>query len=183
MFDELGFINKEEINIGKNNIYSKKYNYKNNSMVIQSEDYSFLNKNAYRKYDYFPNGYVKSINSSSDGEIKYEYDYKGFLTKEIINGNETVYTYDDNGNILSRNNDIFKYDEEIKDKLISYNNKKIEYDLHSPGNIIKIDNMTFLYEGRRLKKLINNRIVNSHETRELTIEYEYNDRDYRSRVW
>ena len=66
--------------------------------------------------------------------------------------NET-YTYDENGNIVKKGDFIFVYDSTIKDRLVSFNGVKIEYDSANPLNPKSYGNNNYKFEGRRLTRL------------------------------
>ena len=122
-------------------------------------------------------GHVTYI-SCSDGEsFCYEYDFQGFLVAEEINGGSYYmhYSYDSNGNMLSRSNnyinDVFEYD---GDRLIKLNGNAVNYAPNNKGIITGFENWEFAYEGRRLR-----RAIATGGSRRLEVVFDYNERGQR----
>lgn len=103
-----------------------------------------------RKYTTNKLGNVIKISDSVFGDCDYEYDYRGFLTKET----GITYQYDDNGNILKVGNKTFEYDSAIKDRLIKANGQTLSY--HPTGNLSTWKNWTYQFEGKYLKQINHN---------------------------
>lgn len=103
-----------------------------------------------RKYTTDKLGNVIKISDSVFGDCDYEYDYRGFLTKET----GITYQYDDNGNILKVGNKTFEYDSTIKDRLIKANGQTLSY--HPTGNLSIWKNWTYQFEGKYLKQINHN---------------------------
>lgn len=103
-----------------------------------------------RKYITDKLGNVIKISDSVFGDCDYEYDYRGFLTKET----GITYQYDDNGNILKVGNKTFEYDSAIKDRLIKANGQTLSY--HPTGNLSTWKNWTYQFEGKYLKQINHN---------------------------
>lgn len=103
-----------------------------------------------RKYITDKLGNVIKISDSVFGDCDYEYDYRGFLTKEA----GITYQYDDNGNILKVGNKTFEYDSTIKDRLIKANGQTLSY--YPTGNLSTWKNWTYQFEGKYLKQINHN---------------------------
>ncbi len=151
-FNELGMLKKKEINNNNQSILSNVISYKQGlysketPIEISKETIKYKDTTINRKYGYL-NGNVTSISDSIFGSHTYEYNYRGFLTKE----DENEINYDKNGNIISYGNRIFTYDTTIKDRLTSVNGRKISYSSSNPLNPNKWGDSTFYtFEGRRL---------------------------------
>lgn len=165
--------------------------------------------NFERSYSFDNAGNVVGISQygQDNRELWYKYDYRGFLIEESSTDPDwtITYTYDGNGNILTRTHgpryevcgygfppptrptsdrpvetDTFVYDSQCPDKLIRFNDKQIEYDRTSPGNIVSIGTLghkkTFKYEGRRLVQVT----FNETPSIEIKITFEYNDKGLRT---
>ena len=114
-------------------------------------------------------GNIISVNENGKQHYKYGYDKLGriILEKDLYNGTEVCYTYDNNGNILTKSENgtvkEYKYYEGT-DRLASYNGENCEYD--AAGNPTKYRNLSFEWsKGRQLTRQI---------TKEgKTVEYTY----------
>ena len=141
---------------------------------------SFNNKDNLQ-YKYNSNGFITEINHNGHLYSKYSYDGNNLIREDNKILNKTIiFTYDNNGNILSRheypfsNDDLSSYECNHfnyvydKDKLLSYNNEICKY--NSLGNpiiyrnkdvlwkygkyLIKYGDLSFTYDGngRRISK-------------------------------
>ena len=136
-------------------------------------------------YQYTRTGLIKKITNETSGFTAYTYDPSFRLTKErteSINSliKEINYTYDESNNILSKiiNNGTttktinYTYDPNDKDKLLSYDNKSITYDIL--GRVIKYykDNKEYNVEYYK-QSLIKKITIYQNEELEKVIEYSY----------
>ena len=141
---------------------------------------SFNNKDNLQ-YKYNSNGFITEINHNGYLHSKYSYDGNNLIREDNKILNKTIlFTYDNNGNILSRheypfsNDDLSSYECNHfnyvydKDKLLSYNNEICKY--NSLGNpiiyrnkdvlwkygkyLIKYGDLSFTYDGngKRISK-------------------------------
>lgn len=152
-FDEFGMLKKVDIHECDNSILSNTYEYKtrsNNSKYIskqiKTEKIKVGSETYTRSYESDALGNITKITDSTFGSHTYEYDSRGFLIKA---DNET-YSYDKNGNIVKKGDYTLTYDSSIKDRLVSFNGTKIEYDSSNPLNPRKYGSNTYQFEGRRL---------------------------------
>lgn len=152
-FDEFGMLKKVDIHECGNSILSNTYEYKtrsNNSKYIskqiKTEKIKVGSVTYTRSYESDALGNITKISDSTFGSHTYEYDSRGFLIKA---DNET-YSYDKNGNIVKKGDYTLTYDSNIKDRLVSFNGTKIEYDSSNPLNPRKYGSNTYQFEGRRL---------------------------------
>ena len=152
-FDEFGMLKKVDIHECGNSILSNTYEYKtrsNNSKYIskqiKTEKIKVGSETYTRSYESDALGNITKITDSTFGSHTYEYDSRGFLIKA---DNET-YSYDKNGNIVKKGDYTLTYDSSIKDRLVSFNGTKIEYDSSNPLNPRKYGSNTYQFEGRRL---------------------------------
>lgn len=168
-YDTLGRITSKNIN----NILNTDYEYvslgKRTSTLIKSIN----NNNDKYSYRYDKLNNIKTIYHNNTLENKYYYDNYNQLIKEINNltNEEITYTYDTNGNILTKqikdlttNNistNTYEYSNtNWSDQLTKFNNVNITYD--EIGNPITIGNDTLTW--------INGRQLNSYNN----ITYKYN---------
>ena len=103
------------------------------------------------QYEYDAEERITKVIDSVDGTYEYEYDSLGQLKTEK-SGNTKVneMTYDDYGNILTKNGVIYVYDTTWKDKLIKVGTQSITYD--DNGNPTNYMGTTLEWEkGRQLK--------------------------------
>lgn len=152
-FDEFGMLKKVDIHECGNSILSNTYEYKtrsNNSKYIskqiKTEKIKVGSETYTRSYESDALGNITKITDSTFGSHTYEYDSRWFLIKA---DNET-YSYDKNGNIVKKGDYTLTYDSSIKDRLVSFNGTKIEYDSSNPLNPRKYGSNTYQFEGRRL---------------------------------
>ena len=142
-YDFLGRMIKEVINYDGTMVLENTYTYDKTRVV--SENLSGVN----RTYSYNLRNFISSITDSTYGNHTYEYDDRGYLSSD----NGTNYTYDGNGNILTAGNLSFIYDGTYKDRLNSVGGVNITYNSNNPYYPTSFGNMSFTYEGRRLKTI------------------------------
>lgn len=152
-FDEFGMLKKVDIHECGNSILSNTYEYKkrsNNSKYIskqiKTEKIKVGSVTYTRSYESDALGNITKITYSTFGSHSYEYDSRGFLIK----ADDETYSYDKNGNIVKKGDYTLTYDSNIKDRLVSFNGTKIEYDSSNPLNPRKYGSNTYQFEGRRL---------------------------------
>ena len=80
------------------------------------------------------------------GGHPYEYDARGFLTKE----DSTFFAYDANGNITQAGSTTMSYDATIKDRLVKVETNAVVYDDLNPLNPKSFKDKEFTFEERRL---------------------------------
>ena len=200
-YDELGFLREEKIILEGQSIFTKHMRHAGPSRV-DSEVFETCGQSIRKEYNYDQVGNLTHVYFAYPERyhIYYEYNARGFLTKEILEDSTRTYEYDANGNIKKRKidpvlgfnsnttivgkTDTFEYDRNSPDKLIRFNNTNIEYDLKAPGNISSIGDWKYEYEGRRLKKAINEkRLVDPFFGRVITkivVEFDYDDKGLRT---
>ena len=106
-------------------------------------------------YEYDKEERITKVDDSIDGITEYTYDALGQLVAETKD-NQTVnqMTYDNYGNILTKNGVVYDYDTVWKDKLIKVGDKTITYD--EQGNPLTYLGHTLTWEkGRQLKSFDN----------------------------
>ncbi len=108
-------------------------------------------------YEYDAEERITKVIDSADGTTEYTYDALGQLLTEKVNGtlvNEM--TYDNYGNIVSKNGKAYTYGDAVwKDMLTAYNGQAIEYD--AQGNPTSDLGHTLTWEkGRQLKSFDGN---------------------------
>lgn len=152
-FDEFGMLKKVDIHECGNSILSNTYEYKkrsNNSKYIskqiKTEKIKVGSETYTRSYESDALGNITKITDSTFGFHSYEYDSRWFLIK----ADDETYSYDKNGNIVKKGDYTLTYDSNIKDRLVSFNGTKIEYDSSNPLNPKKYGSNTYQFEGRRL---------------------------------
>lgn len=152
-FDEFGMLKKVDIHECGNSILSNTYEYKkrsNNSKYIskqiKTEKIKVSSETYTRSYESDALGNITKITDSTFGSHSYEYDSRWFLIK----ADDETYSYDKNGNIVKKGDYTLTYDSSIKDRLVSFNGTKIEYDSSNPLNPRKYGSNTYQFEGRRL---------------------------------
>ncbi len=142
-YDSLGRKIKEIINYDGTEVLINTHTY--DKMRIVSENLSGVG----RTYNYNARNYISSIIDSTYGNHTYTYDDRGYLASD----NNINYAYDGNGNILSAGSMQFIYDSNYKDRLNSVGGINITYASNNPYYPISYKNMTFTYEGRKLKEV------------------------------
>lgn len=152
-FNEFGMLKKVDIHECGNSILSNTYEYKkrsNNSKYIskqiKTEKIKVGSETYTRSYESDALGNITKITDSTFGSHSYEYDSRWFLIK----ADDETYSYDKNGNIVKKGDYTLTYDSSIKDRLVSFNGTKIEYDSSNPLNPRKYGSNTYQFEGRRL---------------------------------
>ncbi len=107
-------------------------------------------------YEYDAEERITKVADSVDGVTEYTYDALGQLLTETVNGVVVnTMTYDNYGNILSKNGISYEYDNVWKDKLVKVGDKNIFYD--AQGNPIKYLGHSLTWEkGRQLKSFDGN---------------------------
>ena len=152
-FDELGMLKKVEIHECGKSILSNTYDYKKRSSntkyiskQVSQETIKFGSSSYIRKYETDALGNITKITDNLFGNHTYKYDYRGFL----IEADNETYEYDNNGNITKKGNLTATYDTTIKDRIVSFNGKDIEYDSINPLNPKSYGSNSYKFEGRRL---------------------------------
>ena len=193
-YNEFGMPVKEEIIKNGNTIYSRTSEW---SGALYYETISVgSNQETSRTYYYDKLNNLTGIETSDGQSFNYSYDYNGFLMHEGYTGpNKNYwmeYTYDSNGNILSRTNDIihdtFVY---VGDRLVRYNGQTVEYWPNNIGNIRSFNGWTFNYEGRRLVEATcmvtpagqlptGPNGTKPGKTQKLLVRFQYNDKGLRT---
>ena len=155
-FDEFGLLKKVDVHECSKSILSNTYDYKKrsrNSKYISkqiSKETIKCGSNTYaRNYETDVLGNITKVSDNTFGNHEYKYDPRGFL----IEADGERYSYDQNGNIIKKGNFTLTYDSTIKDRLISFNGIKIDYDSENPLNPTKYGSNSYTFEGRRLVKL------------------------------
>jgi len=111
-------------------------------------------------YEYDKEERITKITDSYSGVTEYTYDALGQLLTEVFTDNSGVstvvntMTYDNYGNILTKNGKVYTYDSIWKDQLVSYDGQSITYD--AQGNPTTYLGHTLSWEkGRQLKSFDN----------------------------
>ena len=161
-----------------------KFNYKERQNIVTniltSHIINFGNINYLNEtYSYNNIGLLSNIkNINNDKNIKYLYDMKHYLTKEIDEENNIVYEYeyDDYGNIITiktSNNNIYtnkslSYDS--LNRLISYNGDDVIYSSVNPWLIQYINGFNLTFDDNKLTRISKNNMDYS---------YIYDDKGFR----
>ncbi len=108
------------------------------------------------EYSYDAEERITRIVDSAEGTTCYTYDALGQLLTETVNGAvKTAMSYDNYGNIRSKNGVEYIYDGVWKDKLVRVGDKSISYD--AQGNPLTYLGHNLTWEkGRQLKSFDNN---------------------------
>lgn len=172
-FDDFGMLKKVDIHQCGKSILSNTYEYKK-----RSSDSRYISKQVSketikcgtslltRNYEIDALGNITKIIDETFGNHEYKYDYRGFL----IEADGESYAYDGNGNITKKGSFSATYDSLIKDKLVSFNDIKVEYDSANPLNPKSFNGNRYEFEGRRLVRWSNG---------DIHYDYEYNDQGLR----
>ena len=108
-------------------------------------------------YEYDAEERITKVTDSVDGITEYTYDALGQLLTETVNGTVVnTMTYDNYGNIVSKNGTAYTYGDGVwKDLLTAYDGQAITYD--AQGNPISYLGNTLTWEkGRQLKSFGSN---------------------------
>ena len=126
-------------------------------------------------YEYDEEERITKVTDSLEGVTEYTYDALGQLVSERHKGNDVEVfttinemTYDNYGNILTKNGVVYDYDTVWKDKLIKVGDKTITYDEQGNPTQYLGHNLTW-EKGRQLKSF--EKVVN--DTKKL-FSYTYN---------
>ena len=144
-FDSFDRLKKTSINFGMSSL-THAYSYQNNNgRTSNSIIQEILPNNRVYSYSYDGFGNVNSVTfaesiTQTGTTTHYVYDALNRLIKSYINPeNPNIYSYDSNGNILSKNGVSYVYDPVYKDRLMSVGNDiTFEYNSSSPLSPTKI---------------------------------------------
>ena len=175
--------------------YTKRYGYsKTGDHATNRVNVVYNSKNGITDvkttYTYDKLGNITSINENGKQHYKYEYDKLCRLIseKDLYKGNEICYTYDNQGNILTKsvNGTITEYKySDGTDKLMYYGNEAYEYD--KLGNPTKYRDLTCEWEkGRQLKGISydeNNSITFGYDIYGIRTEKAVKSRDKESAAY
>ena len=150
-YDEFGLLKYKELHSSTVKILRTYYDTKTTNAhkeakvpIVKSEIKYYGSKNYTRNYETDNIGNVVKITDSVFGSHNYNYDYRGFLTKE----DDIEYKYDNNGNITKAGNDTFTYDN--LNRLKTINGWPVSFSLTNPGNPATYRDTAYRFEGRRL---------------------------------
>ena len=150
-YDEFGLLKYKELHSSTLKILRTYYDTKTTNAhkeakvpIVKSEIKYYGSKNYTRNYETDNIGNVVKITDSVFGSHNYNYDYRGFLTKE----DDIEYKYDNNGNITKAGNDTFTYDN--LNRLKTINGWPVSFSLTNPGNPATYRDTAYRFEGRRL---------------------------------
>lgn len=150
-YDEFGLLKYKELHSSTVKILRTYYDTKTTNahkeakvLIVKSEIKYYGSKNYTRNYETDNIGNVVKITDSVFGSHNYNYDYRGFLTKE----DDIEYKYDNNGNITKAGNDTFTYDN--LNRLKTINGWPVSFSLTNPGNPATYRDTAYRFEGRRL---------------------------------
>lgn len=172
-FDDFGMLKKVDTHQCGKSILSNTYEYK-----TRNSDSRYISKQVSkeiikcgtsvitRNYEIDALGNITKISDDTFGNHEYKYDYRGYL----IEADGESYAYDGNGNITKRGSFLATYDSLIKDRLVSLNGIKVEYDSANPLNPKSYNGNQYEFEGRRLVRRFNGGIH---------YDYVYNDQGLR----
>lgn len=172
-FDDFGMLKKIDIHQCGKSILSNTYEYKKRnfdsryiSKQVSKETIKCGTSVLTRNYEIDALGNITKIIDDTFGNHEYKYDYRGYL----IEADGESYAYDGNGNITKRGSFLATFDSLIKDKLVSFNGIKVEYDPANPLNPKSYNGNQYEFEGRRLVRRSNGGIH---------YDYVYNDQGLR----
>ena len=150
-YDEFGLLKYKELHSSTVKILRTYYDTKTTNAhkeakvpIVKSEIKYYGSKNYTRNYETDNIGNVVKITDSVFGSHNYNYDYRGFLTKE----DDIEYKYDNNGNITKAGNDTFTYDN--LNRLKTINGWPVSFSSTNPGNPATYRDTAYRFEGRRL---------------------------------
>ena len=150
-YDEFGLLKYKELHSSTVKILRTYYDTKTTNThkeakvpIVKSEIKYYGSKNYTRNYETDNIGNVVKITDSVFGSHNYNYDYRGFLTKE----DDIEYAYDSNGNITKAGNDTFTYDN--LNRLKTINGWPVSFSSTNPGNPATYRDTAYRFEGRRL---------------------------------
>ncbi len=173
--DHLGRLEFDELQLGKGFV-SRKFSYHDGVATYKHVDNDKLkstpttslvstirfNNGRTLEYEYDAEERITSVvdkyvidGKNIENVYEYTYDTLGQLLTEVVNGVViNTMTYDNYGNILTKNGIEYNYDSLWKDKLVSYNGQTITYD--AGGNPLSYLGHTLTWEkGRQLKSFDN----------------------------
>ncbi len=144
-------------------------------------------------YEYTLNNKISAQKTlNADGTVldkySYEYDKLGQLVRynDAVSGKTYTYTYDANGNILSKNEYAYTLSEELGTIL---NTVSYTYDTHWKDKLVAVDDKSIVYDciGNPMNYLGANltwegRTLTSYEDETNIIEYEYDENGMRYRT-
>lgn len=152
-FDDFGMLKKVDIHQCGKSILSNTYEYKKRnsdsryiSKQVSKETIKCGTSVLTRNYEIDALGNITKIIDSTFGNNEYKYDYRGYL----IEADGESYAYDGNGNITKKGSFSATYDSLIKDRLVSFNGIKVEYDSANPLNPKSYNGNQYEFEGRKL---------------------------------
>lgn len=151
-FDDFGMLKQSCVKNGSDKVMTKTIDYKTRqdtkylSQRIAKETFDTASGKFTREYSYDKLGNVTKIAGTMHGGHSYEYDARGFLTKE----DSTIFAYDANGNITQAGSTTMSYDTTIKDRLVKVGIDAVVYDDLNPLNPKSFKDKEFTFEGRRL---------------------------------
>ncbi len=174
MYDELLRVTSKNIN----NSYETEYEYLSIGNRTSTMIKSITSGNTKYSYKYDKLNNVTDIYLNNTLITHYEYDiYNELISDEdYVNNIKTEYTYDNEGNILTKvkenistneniTTDTYEYnDSSWEDLLTKYNDELITYD--EIGNSLTI--------GSKMLTWINGRQLNTYEDSNISISYKYN---------
>jgi RHS repeat-associated protein len=193
-YDELGRLSQKQVSHLNENIITNQYTFKKNihhqeysSLLVDQEKIIIPNNQITRNYQYNDGGLISSINDEEFGNATYSYNYQGFIEKEIINGYQYSYQYDNNGNIISIIKSSSNTTSQTTGFVLSSNNStstKLEYSNNIKDLVTKIndDSITYsglyplLYRGKHLSWNAN-RLIGCDD-----YSFEYNDQNLLTKI-
>ena len=153
LYDEFGLLRKTDVMNDKTSILSNTYNYKitNNNQYLTTDVSSEIIKTAgtlltERNYTTNHNGNILTIQDDVFGNHEYTYNGRGFLTRD----NNTYYTYDSIGNLLTKGSTSFEYE---NGKLVKVDNDNVTY-FDNSLFIKSFGNKEYEYYGNKLKSVL-----------------------------
>lgn len=192
--DGLGLVRKQVVSRGDTSISKKNYSYylpgetKKISTLLTQETETTITGTKTKQYVYNSFGNLNLIKENNIEIKAYEYDLRGFLTRErdLLAQTQNTYSYDNAGNILSiagQRNIDFTYESPSTSKLqrlIKAGDKYIDYLDNSllPSSIylkgsngLRLNVAILTWQGRQLIKYTKNKCW--------TYQYDYDDQGLR----